>query len=471
MSVVASATHFGVKPFNVKLLGLRFFSVKRFNVKECAVLLGCVLAQHGTIAQAASAPIFFQATSIAATENPSNALPVGNKEGEVASFAAFIPMADAASIRAQVASLEEAGDMYAPRIAELSEELGKVLQAEGQHGAALEAYDRSFQIIRRQEGLFSAAQAIILQAKIDSLLALGDLEGSDDMQQSLFLMQQRLLADKPVALAEAHLGFADWSLKYYLQVQQIPGFGGRTTEQDAALAGRLSAAFLQYHEALRLLMISTGNGLYKEKAAIERKIAAVTLMVDRQYQRELPASVANLGQGSSSLNKRSHNSVLSRHGSAALQRAIDYSVASADPVLIAERQLELADWYLLMDQHEEARAAYANAATSLRDAGIQEQQIAAILDPGLPVHDPETALLALAQDQTATDFDGYIDVAFELNRFGKASNARVLAGAAHDAQVEAELLRQIQADRFRPAFDQGAPVERSDVTLRYYFAR
>jgi hypothetical protein len=140
-------------------------------------------------------------------------------------------------------------------------------------------------------------------------------------------------------------------------------------------------------------------------------------------------------------------------------------------VLIAERELELADWYLLMNQQDEARTTYATAVALLRDAGIQEKEIAAILDSGQPVRNPEAELLALAEDGTVGTFDGYVDVAFDVSRYGKASNARVLAGASYDEAVEEDLLRQIHDGRFRPGFDQGAPVDRADVTLRYYFAR
>jgi hypothetical protein len=459
---------------------------KNFAVKKLAVLLACWLAQHSALARSDSAPIFFEAMSLPASD-AAGAVPSDvSNEAEEISFAMFEPMADAASLRKLIASLEDAGDFYAPRIAELSTELGRVLQAEGQHSTALEAYDRGFQIMRRQEGLASVAQASILQAKIASEVALDNIDAGDALQYSLFSMQQQLLADKPVALAEAHLVSADWNLKYYLQAQQAAVPGGRTAEQHAALAARLGDAFMQYHKALWLLSTESADGLYDEglyneglydeglyekKAAIERKIAALTLMVDRQSQRDMPGTLTKSGQRSIHESRNAHNPVLFDHGSAALQRALDYSVASAEPILIAERQLELADWYLLMDQHDAARAAYASALTSLRAAGVDERQIAGILDSGLPVHDPEAALLASAAEQGTSEFDGYIDVAFDVNRYGEASNARVLAGAAHDTQVEEELLRQIHAGRFRPGFDEGLPVDRSDVTLRYYFAR
>ncbi|MES2604026.1 MAG: hypothetical protein V4603_03755 [Pseudomonadota bacterium] len=468
MSVVTNRSFADVRKFSVK-----HFSVKNFRVKQCALLLGCLLAQQNVLARSDSDPVFVLATSLSGLDISTIAPPASGRE-EVAAFApeAFVPMASAARIRDLITDVENAGDRYSPRIAELAQQLGKVLQDDGQHRAALEAYDHSFQLIRRQEGLASAGQALILAAKIDSLVALGDMEASDALQQSLFSMQQKLLAQKPIALADANLKLADWNLQYYLQLQQAPRLVERTEAEDMALADRLANAFLQYHAALWLFSNNPAtDALYAEKVTVERKIAAVALMVDRQYQRNLPGMFAMLEQGSLSKTKWAHHPGLSNHGSAALQRAIDYTVATAEPTLIAQRQFELADWYLLMDQHEKARDTYVAAVESLRAAGVEEQQIAAVLKSGLPVHDPEVSLFSLGNDQAVSDFDGYIDVAFDVNRYGEARNARVLAGTAHDEKAEADLLRQIHGGRFRPGFAQGAPVDRAEVTLRYYFAR
>ncbi len=441
-----------------------------FGFKHCALVVGFLLVQQNVLARSDSDPIFFQAANLSSTDT-SITLPASKGTEGATSFAAFMPMANATSINNSIAKLEDAGDFYSPRMAELNEQLGKALQAEGEHRAALEAYDRSFQITRRQEGLYSAAQATILQGMIKSHLALGDRETSDALHQSLFLMQQQVFAEKPVALAEAYVTSADWNMKYYLQVRQTPVFGGRTTAQEAVLANRLGDAFMQYHNALWLFTNATADDLYEEKVAIERKIAAVSFMVNRQYQGESAHMLTKVGQKNIHQSRRGNNPALVDHGSAALLRAIDYSKATAEPVLIAERELELADWYLLMNQQDEARTTYATAVAQLRDAGVKEEEIATILESGQPVRNPETALLALAEDEAVSDFDGYVDVTFDLSRSGKATNARVLSGSSYDAAVEQDVLRQIHDGRFRPGFDQGALVDRNDVTLRYYFAR
>src|SRR5690606_31915051 len=138
-------------------------------------------------------------------------------------FAAFMPMPDGDSLRARIAALEADGDFYSSQFAELNEQLGHVLQAEGEHEAALAAFDRSFQANRRLEGLHSPAQTALMRAQIDSHRALGDVDMVDQLQYALFQMQLDLLADRPAELADAHRAAADWNVQYYLETEPVVG--------------------------------------------------------------------------------------------------------------------------------------------------------------------------------------------------------------------------------------------------------
>src|SRR5688572_33321659 len=133
---------------------------KGFAIKHCALLLGCLLAHAGAFARSDRDTIYFQPSSLQGSDTFSAAASVARAQGAQASFtnAAFTPMANAVGIRALIGKAEESGDFHSSRIGELSEQLGKALQAEGEHRAALEAYDRSFQIDRRLRGLSSATQ-------------------------------------------------------------------------------------------------------------------------------------------------------------------------------------------------------------------------------------------------------------------------------------------------------------------------
>ncbi|HEY0963117.1 MAG TPA: hypothetical protein VGE69_12260 [Pseudomonadales bacterium] len=450
-----------------------------FSMKACALLLGGVLVSQASVAHPNGESVWFHAARVPPANGGAGDTPA---QREVASFAAFIPLsgpfadqlADATRLRAQLADLEERGEQYSPQFAELSEQLGRALQAKGEHRAALAAFDRGFQVNRRQEGLHSPMQAALLRAQIDSQLALGDVEAVDLLQHALFSMQQELLTADPAAMAAAHRDAADWNILYYLQMQQVAIPGGITQAEQHARAERLGTALGQYHRALWLLTTAAPPGAYDARAAIERRIAAVMLLTDRQFQLNAPALLSKPGLANLHQDKRTHNPALFAHGSAALQRAAAYGADSAEPAQRATRQLELADWYLLMDQHDSARDAYNAALATLRAANVPEQQLQEVVESGMPVRDPERELRALAQPG-AGDFDGYIDVAFDVDRYGKAHNARVLASADYDAAydhaLENELLREIHGTRFRPGFRGDVPVASKDVTLRYYYAR
>ncbi|MDY6983274.1 MAG: hypothetical protein SV422_09310 [Pseudomonadota bacterium] len=442
-------------------------------IKAVVLSLACALAPQAGSAHPIGESVYFQVARVPSADAPIGlGLDIGNEAREVSSFAAFMPMPDADSLRARIAALEEDGDSWSPQFAELNEQLGHVLQAEGEHDAALAAFDRSFQANRRFEGLHSPAQTALMRAQIDSHRALGDADMVDQLQDSLFAMQLDLLADRPAELADAYRDAADWNVQYYLETEPVAA-GSMTDAHRRERSDRLATALGQYHRALWLLTSNAPDALHADKAMLERRIAALTLIADRQYQHQVPSSVTKPNLASLRQSKHMHNPTLFAHGSAALQRAAAYGADGAEPPQRAMRQLELADWYLLMDRHEQAREAYRAALATLRAANLPEAEIVDFVESGFPVHDPERELrsLALAPD---AGFDGYIDVSFDVDRFGKAHNPRVLASAddvAYDDWLEYELLREIRSGRFRPGFADDVPVARDDVTLRYYFAR
>src|SRR5688572_373894 len=104
---------------------------KHFGLKRCALLLSCLLSQQSLLARSGEGPIFFQAASITGTNALVTAPSTGARSVDATSVTASAHKADAANIRALIASHEEAGDFYSPAIAELAEALGNVLQAEG----------------------------------------------------------------------------------------------------------------------------------------------------------------------------------------------------------------------------------------------------------------------------------------------------------------------------------------------------
>src|SRR5690606_11503889 len=122
-----------------------------------------------------------------------------------------------------------------------------------------------------------------------------------------------------------------------------------------------------------------------------RRIAALVLMANREHQRN-QTELTRHGVKSANAASRSNRPVLLRHGTAALQQAVEYSKATNEPEQVAERMLELADWYLLMHRYDEAYTAYGDAARFLSRSGVTEERRAILLGGGHPVHDPADEL-------------------------------------------------------------------------------
>lgn len=445
-----------------------FTPVITLSRRQCALLFGCLLASSGALSRSDSGHVVFEVVKLSGS---SSLAQQRDAISPADSSTVFVARAEVARLQALVAKLEEAGDYYSPALAEYSAQLGHALQRAGEHVAALTALDRSLHILRRNEGLSSNAQLAVLQSQFDSQFALGDIEACDALQQARFSMQLRLFADQPRRLAEAYAAYADWEIRYYFKAAESLPPQWDAEDRQALLAERLSQAFQHYHEALWNLAGTTGTDTYSSKVSIERKIAAITQMVDEQYRRVTPDILGKAGQRSMLASQRKHNRVLFEHGKSALTRTIEYSEATSQPELIAERMLELADWYLLMDQHDEARALYAKTALMLQDAGMPEERIAEIMQTGMPVRDPGKELTALALPTQLSGFDGYVDVTMDVDRYGQASNTQVSAGNVLEAAVEQRLLQRIHEERFRPTYDQGTLVDSKNVTLRYYFAQ
>jgi hypothetical protein len=245
-----------------------------------AMVLCCLFAASGALARTDSDPVFFEAVKLPIGQSSAYGLVYGLADDkEKTSLLTFKPKANIASIRAAIANLEESGDLFSPALADYTAQLGAALQQDEQHLAALQAFDRSLQIMRRNEGLFSAGQISVLQAQIESQLALGNMVVSDGLYQARFSIQQQLYAEDSLKLAESFTALADWEIRYYLHDQHADW---QTEEQRALLADRLADAFLHYHKALWNLSTSVAPAPYESKVAVERKIAAITLLARRR---------------------------------------------------------------------------------------------------------------------------------------------------------------------------------------------
>jgi hypothetical protein len=375
-----------------------------------------------------------------------------------------------------IAAAQSKHGPYAHAISEQAMALGLLLQRTGDQQAALKAFERSMHVLRVNTGLFSSEQVPVMKAIINSHIQLGDVANAHAMQEALFNLQRKQHGQDQLALVPALLEWADWNVNLYL-VQGMR-HADMLTLSAAQLSSalhdpRLSLAYSSYSEALQILARQTAVP-DERLVSTERKLAALNFMINRELQ-DTYGAVAGYMERNPDYNSPGQvleqaNSALFFAGSDALKRAIEhsYNVPEPDYDAIAARMMELGDWYLLFDRRAAALEIYADALQVMQEARLPQEDVERIMSPGMPVQTPDTTLLAVTPPPSER-FAGFIDVQFELSRFGMAMNPQIIASSGADRHIEKDLLRTIRGCKFRPKFVAGNATNDQKIQLRYYY--
>ncbi|HEY8521320.1 MAG TPA: hypothetical protein VIN61_14680 [Gammaproteobacteria bacterium] len=365
----------------------------------------------------------------------------------------------------QIRLQQEEGGAYSPALIDAWESLARLYEQQGRPALAAAAIEGAMQVIRANFGLFSLEQAPLMRRLIDQQRSLGDAAGAWAHEQELLRLASlhpdderaapifREVADSRLdVLARYTAGEYPPEIRlgcYYRRPAPIepthalePGKCGAGS-RDAAISALARDALWHYSRAVGVLV---RNQRYSSE-----ELREIELQVLRTSYR-----LRSYAQGRQSL-----------------ERLLSYRVASSEPLLArAEALLQIADWDLLF---LEARAAveatalevYRETYALLEREGVDQASIDRLFAPevpvALPTFAPETPGLAEAQE--ARD---YVEVAFELNKYGEPKKISV-----RDGTVEATLhvRRRVIADlapaRFRPRLVDGRLVDRHPVVLRY----
>jgi hypothetical protein len=155
-------------------------------------------------------------------------------------------------------------------------------------------------------------------------------------------------------------------------------------------------------------------------------------------------------------------------GRRSLERLLAYENATSAPLPEQIAALvRVADWDLLYSYNSRALEQYERAHELLKQAGAQAS-IDELFAPIIPVVLPTFVPNPLASYATEAS-TGYIDVAFEVGRYGDIRRIEILDTTmdATDAD-KTHLVQLIQRSRFRPRLTDGELARASPVVLRYY---
>jgi len=370
-----------------------------------------------------------------------------------------------------IRKLETKDGPYSPGIPQQAEALGDLYLKLGDPANAARAYEKSLHVLRTNQGLYTTEQQGLLRKLIDAQLAMNDLQRAQELHESLYHLQQKLFGPGDTNYIAAQLEWADWNVDRLLLDESISA--GR---QGVELTQHLMAAQDSYINVIEQIQQASADKTDPRLVHAEKKLAALNYIANaktrfsvtsqplsNQVQSENPAIY--IQQGSRD------EMAFFFNGSNALKRAIAYSLESPSPdyLSIAEQMMDLGDWYLMFERRTAALEIYADAFEVLVAINASEEDFATVMSPGMPVDIPDSSRKArlLANNE----FEGYIDIEFQLGKFGDARSAEIIGASNEDASpVSKALLRKIRQEKFRPAFINGTATSHENVKLRYYYS-
>lgn len=409
------------------------------------------------------------------TDVATRASPVAPEEAAEVDLAYAARRDAIARYRAAISAALTTDGPYAPSIGEASFSLGNLLAENGEPEEALKAFEHSLQVLRVNHGLYDLQQVPVLRAMIRQHILRQNISSAHDLQEALFNLLSRYHGRATLNQVPALLEWADWNVSMFL-LQGGVNPAPITVDSDQLRMRlhdpRLGLAYANYKSVLTILQAEAPVD-DPRLVTTERKLAALNFMLNRNVQ-DVAARLSSYFAPSKDFNSpiqilEQANAAHFLDGSSALRRAIAYSYNAPEPDYdaIAARMMELGDWYLLFDRRSAALDIYEDALKVMESASLSDEAVERIMSPGMPVQTPDADYLMRPANSDV--FAGFIDVQFELSKFGMATNPRVIGSSSADKRIEKELLRTIRNCKFRPKFVAGTPVNEEQVQLRYYY--
>ena len=167
-------------------------------------------------------------------------------------------------------------------------------------------------------------------------------------------------------------------------------------------------------------------------------------------------------------------------GARALARIIDYyddpKLPPSDENKIAKAKAvaELADWYLIADRRQAAMRTYEEAYNLLANEENSEQMLEQVFGEVvfIPTYSNFDAqrMEAYGVGPDSGAQMGYVDIAFDVNQYGRLSNFEILELAPADiARADIQVLNSIRSTLVRPKVREGKTVSSDMERFRFNF--
>ncbi len=366
--------------------------------------------------------------------------------------------------------LEIEGGAWSMQIAQELTSLGDLLQAQGDHQQAIEIYDRAVHINRVNDGLFSTGQVPLVERIVNGHVALGQWQEADDRKQYAFYVQTRAFSIDDPRMIDVFDNLARWNIaSFYRGIDENPG-------------PRLLQTYLLYRTATESVATHFGT---KDPRYLEllRKEAGAADMLNRyslpgeaigtRMNPELRLTSEFIGE---STRPRGRNN----GGQRALERIVDYysdpKLPPTDETKIARAVAvaELADWYLIADRRQAAMRTYEEAYNLLAYEENSEELLYQVFGEVvfIPTYSNFDAqrMEAYGVGPDSGARMGYVDIAFDVNQYGRLNNFEVLDLVPEElSRADIQVLNSIRSTLVRPKLRDGKTVSSDMERFRFNF--
>jgi hypothetical protein len=362
---------------------------------------------------------------------------------------------------ARIAAERSQSGAFSPALVELFVALGVAHQEYGRNDLAVDALAQALQIRRANEGLYSFDQVPLLKQLMMNEAALGRVAEAAEFQGRMLDLARRNsddlrsvpifreAGDRQMAVYERYLA---GEIPGELEVNTRPaGFGsmngGRGFGNSRYARYGPWGARANYNAAIRSIL---RNEEYEHEDLLELEQSLTRSYyleaAELDYPREAP---------------------LHGMGRASYRRRVAYSVINSGEVVdFAAALVALADWDLLFSYNGSAVARYDEALALLRRENAPEVAVRALFPVDEAVRLPTFVPNPLATSGGASQDAAYVDVAFEVSKYGVPRKIDVVGMSSESLRrLSHDVAKEVALSRFRPR-----PTSEGDAPfrLRYY---
>jgi hypothetical protein len=333
-----------------------------------------------------------------------------------------------------IAAEESRNGPFSAELIDLFARLGLVHQEYGLHTRAAEALERALQVARVNEGLHTLDQEPLVRQLMASKVAIGDYPAASELQGRLLELAYRNLGDTRAIPILREAGDRNVeAFERYLAGEAPPSQVSINAPPPSMVYGSaLRQARNHYWTAI--------NAIYRAQRYSHEDLVGLEQGLTRSFYLE----ATNRPYG------REHADWLYGVGKESYQRRAVYSALNEGTTVDYPRTLvELGDWALLFSHNGGGVEYYDEAYALLVERSAPTLEIEELF-PNQAVRLP-TFMPNPLQTTPSDESRGYADVEFELSKYGRPRDVRVVYVSDQSLQdAGKDVARTVAASRFRP---------------------